>query len=218
MYCMMLIRGFHKINSLYFVIKGESYMIICYQGVEGSYSTVACKNFTDGKNYESRGYLTFKLLVEALQDGEVDYIALPVENSTSGLITRTIHLMKHLEVEAISEIYVKIDHALITKNPLEFSAITKVHAHHEELEHGYTYMSQYHKIEVLELQDTAGAVQMVKESPDETIASIAGSHAAKLYDMCVIRENISDNPLNTTRFLFFKNRNGTSSEFKNKTS
>src|SRR5699024_12840674 len=82
----------------------------------------------------------------------------------------------------------------------------------------YTYLSQYPNIEVLEFQDTAGAVQMVKESPDETIASIAGSHAAKLYDMSVIRENISDNPLNTTRFLFFKNRNGTSSEFKNKTS
>lgn len=210
--------GFHKIKPSDFVIKGESYMIIGYQGVEGSYSTVACKNFTDGKNYESRGYLTFKLLVEALQNGEVDYIALPVENSTSGPITRTIDLMKYLEVEAISEIYVKIDHALITKNPMELSEITKVYSHPEALEQCYTYLSQYPNIEVLEFQDTAGAVQMVKESPDETIASIAGSHAAKLYDMSVIRENISDNPLNTTRFLFFKNRNGTSSEFKNKTS
>src|SRR5699024_904931 len=117
-HCMMPNTGFHKIKPSDFVIKGESYMIIGYQGVEGSYSTVACKNFTDGKNYKSRGYLTFKLLVEALQNGEVDYIALPVENSTSGPITRTIDLMKYLEVEAISEIYVKIDHALITKNPM----------------------------------------------------------------------------------------------------
>src|SRR5690625_3422923 len=59
---------------------------------------------------------------------------------------------------------------------------------------------------------------MVKDSPDETIAAIAGSHAAALYGMTVIRENISDNPLNTTRFLFFKNKNGSSPEFKNKTS
>ena len=75
---MMHSTGFHKIKPSDFVIKGEIYMIIGYQGVEGSYSTVACKNFADGKNYESRGYLTFKLLVEALQNGEVDYIALPL--------------------------------------------------------------------------------------------------------------------------------------------
>ena len=44
---------------------------------------------------------------------------------------------------------------------------------------------------------------MVKESENETIASIAGSHAAEMYGMHIIRENISDNPLNTTRFLIF---------------
>lgn len=193
-------------------------MIIGYQGVEGSYSTVACKSFADGKDYEAKGYLTFKLLVEALENDEVDYIALPVENSTSGPITRTIDLMKYLDVDAISEVYVKIDHALITKHPIELSEITKVYSHPEALEQCYTYLSEYPNIEVLEYPDTAGAVRMVKDSPDETIAGIAGSHAAELYGMTVIRENISDNPLNTTRFLFFKNKNGSSPEFKDKTS
>lgn len=192
-------------------------MIIGYQGVEGSYSTVACKSFADGKDYEAKGYLTFKLLVEALQNNEVDYIALPVENSTSGPITRTIDLMKYLDMEAISEVYVKIDHALITKTPVEMSKITKVYSHPEALEQCYTYLSQYPNIEVLEFHDTAGAVRMVKDSPDTSIAAIAGSHAAELYGMSVIRENISDNPLNTTRFLFFKNKNGSSPVFKDKT-
>src|SRR5690625_7616373 len=102
-------------------------MIIGYQGVEGSYSTVACKNFAEGRDYETKGYMTFKLLVEALQNREVDYIALPVENSTSGPITRTIDLMKYLNMEAVSEVYVKIDNALITKNPIEISEITKLY-------------------------------------------------------------------------------------------
>lgn len=193
-------------------------MIIGYQGVEGSYSTVACKNFAEGRDYETKGYMTFKLLVEALENREVDYIALPVENSTSGPITRTIDLMKYLDMEAVSEVYVKIDHALITKNPVEPSEITKVYSHPEALEQCYTYLSGYPNIEVLEYPDTAGAVRMVKDSPDETIAGIAGRHAAELYGMTVIRDNISDNPLNTTRFLFFKNKNGSSPDFKDKTS
>src|SRR5690625_3759689 len=178
-------------------------MIIGYQGVEGSYSTVACKNFAEGRDYETKGYMTFKLLVEALENRKVDYIALPVENSTSGPITRTIDLMKYLDVKAVKEIYVKIDHALISKTPVDLDEVTEVYSHPEALEQCYTYLSQYPNIEVKEFSDTAGAVHMVKESDDDTIASIAGSHAADLYGMHVIRENISDNPLNTTRFLIF---------------
>ncbi|MFD2831508.1 prephenate dehydratase [Corticicoccus populi] len=193
-------------------------MLIGYQGVPGSYSTVACQKFMGENQDHTKGFLTFRLLVDALLNDEVDYIALPVENSTSGPITRTIDLMKYLDVEATDEVYVKIDHALITKHPIELSKITKVYSHPEALEQCYTYLSQYPNIEVLEYRDTAGAVEMVKNSKDETIASIAGSHAAEMYDMTVIRENISDNPLNTTRFLFFKKKNGRINRVQDKTS
>lgn len=178
-------------------------MKIGYQGVPGSYSTLACAQYAADAEYTAEGYLTFKLLVQALLDDEVDYIALPVENSTSGPITRTIDLMKYLDVKAVEEIYVKIDHALISKNPIALDEVTEVYSHPEALEQCYTYLSEYPNIKVKEFSDTAGAVHMVKEADDETIASIAGSHAAELYDMHVIRENISDNPLNTTRFLIF---------------
>lgn len=193
-------------------------MLIGYQGVPGSYSTVACQKFIGENQGQTKGFLTFRLLVDALLNDEVDYIALPVENSTSGPITRTIDLMKYLDVEATDEVYVKIDHALITKHPVELSKITKVYSHPEALEQCYTYLSQYPNIEVLEYRDTAGAVEMVKNSKDETIASIAGSHAAEMYGMTVIRENISDNPLNTTRFLFFKKKNGRINQVQDKTS
>lgn len=178
-------------------------MKIGYQGVDGSYSTLACAAYAGSKEYTTEGYMTFKLLVEALLNDDVDYIALPVENSTSGPITRTIDLMKYLDVKAVKEVYVKIDHALISKNPITLDKVTEVYSHPEALEQCYTYLSQYPNIKVQEYSDTAGAVHMVKESENETIASIAGSHAAELYGMNVIRENISDNPLNTTRFLIF---------------
>ncbi|GGP11261.1 prephenate dehydratase [Oceanobacillus neutriphilus] len=193
-------------------------MLIGYQGVEGSYSTVACQKFSGGNNYQTKGFLTFRLLVDALLHDEVDYIALPVENSTSGPITRTIDLMKYLDVTATDEIYVKIDHALITKQPMKLSQITKVYSHPEALEQCYTYLSQYPHIEVNEYMDTAGAVERLKYAEDKTIAAIAGSHTAELYGMTVIQENISDNPFNTTRFLFFKKKEPIVNRGQNKTS
>lgn len=193
-------------------------MLIGYQGVEGSYSTVACQRFSGEKHYQTKGFLTFRSLVDALLHDEVDYIALPVENSTSGPITRTIDLMKYLDVTVTDEIYVKIDHALITKHPIELSEITKVYSHPEALEQCYTYLSQYPHIEVLEHMDTAGAVEMVKHAEDDTIAAIAGSHAAELYGMTVLQENISDNPFNTTRFLFFKKEEDPVNQVQGKTS
>ncbi|MFD1416153.1 prephenate dehydratase [Oceanobacillus jeddahense] len=193
-------------------------MLIGYQGVEGSYSTIACQKFSEGNNYQTKGYLTFPLLVDALLHEEVDYIALPVENTTSGPITRTIDLLKYLDVIATDEIYVRINHALITKHPMKLSEITKVYSHPEALKQCDTYLSQYPHIEVLDYMDTAGAVEMVKYAEDHTIASIAGSHAAALYGMTVIQENISDNPFNTTRFLFFKKKKALVNQIQDKTS
>ncbi|WP_077602708.1 prephenate dehydratase [Oceanobacillus sojae] len=193
-------------------------MLIGYQGVEGSYSTVACQSFSGENNYQTQGFLTFQSLVDALLHGEVDYIALPVENSTSGPITRTIDLLKYLDITATDEIYVKVDHALITKHPMELSEITKVYSHPEALVQCDTYFSQYPHIEVLEYMDTAGAVERLKHAEDNTIAAIAGSHAAALYGMTVTQENISDNPFNTTRFLFFKKKEAPVNQVLDKTS
>lgn len=191
---------------VFILFMGVVIMLVGYQGVEGSYSEVACKAFADGGSYAMKGYATFKSLVDALVQDEVDYIALPVENSTSGPITRTIDLMKYLEVDAVEEIYVKIDHALISRSPVDISTLTRVYSHPEALEQCHAFLNGYHNIEVKEFSDTAEAVRMVRDADDPTIAAVAGSHAAKLYGMNIIRENISDNPFNTTRFLFFRKR------------
>lgn len=188
-------------------------MLIGYQGVEGSYSEMACRSFAGDGSYETKGCPTFKALVDDLMRDRVDYIALPVENSTSGPITRTIDLMKYLEVDAVEEIYVKIDHALITRKPVAIEELTEVYSHPEALEQCYGYLSSHPHLEVREYSDTADAVRMVKASDDPTVAAIAGSHAAEMYGMNVARENISDNPYNTTRFLFF--RKGTKPRLKN---
>lgn len=193
-------------------------MKIGYQGVPGSYSSLASAKFFGNTPFESFGYTTFKELVQALMNEDVDYIALPVENSTSGPITRTIDLMKYLEVSAVSEIYVKIDHALITKKETKFEDIQIVYSHPEALEQCITYLNEIEKLEIKEYHDTAGAVEMVKNSELTNIAAVAGTHAAELYDMKVQRENISDNPLNTTRFLIFKKRREPYLSHKDKTS
>jgi prephenate dehydratase len=193
-------------------------MLIGYQGVEGSYSEMACGTFAEDGAYEMKGYPTFKALVDDLMRDRVDYIALPVENSTSGPITRTIDLMKYLEVDAVEEIYVKIDHALITKWPVALDELTEVYSHPEALEQCYGYLSGHPHLTVREYSDTADAVRMVKASDDHTVAAIAGSHAAEMYGMHVAWENISDNPYNTTRFLFFRKAEKPRLKNTNKTS
>ena len=193
-------------------------MLIGYQGVEGSYSEMACGTFPEDGAYEMKGYPTFKALVDDLMRDRVDYIALPVENSTSGPITRTIDLMKYLEVDAVEEIYVKIDHALITKGPVALDELTEVYSHPEALEQCYGYLSGHPHLTVREYSDTADAVRMVKASDDPAVAAIAGSHAAEMYGMHVARENISDNPYNTTRFLFFRKAEKPRLKNTNKTS
>ncbi|MEE9347609.1 MAG: prephenate dehydratase domain-containing protein, partial [Robiginitomaculum sp.] len=49
--------------------------------------------------------------------------------------------------------------------------------------------------------DTAGAANKVSMRGDKTIAAVASSLAAQLYDLEILAENIEDAPHNATRFL-----------------
>jgi prephenate dehydratase len=56
------------------------------------------------------------------------------------------------------------------------------------------------------MYDTAGSVKFIKETRNASAAAIASKHAAQIYDMKVVEEDIEDNSNNFTRFLIISNR------------
>jgi len=67
-----------------------------------------------------------------------------------------------------------------------------------------------HSLKTVPTYDTAGSVEIIKELEDNC-AAIASSLASSLYNVPIIKEGISNNSNNFTRFLIFSRENTTES-------
>ena len=64
------------------------------------------------------------------------------------------------------------------------------------------------KLNIVPVQhiDTAGAAHELSKGNDITVAAIASKMAAKIYGLKILKKNIEDEVINTTRFLIMSNK------------
>ena len=67
-------------------------MKIGYQGVSGSFSQMAVNRYFADKEYEEKTYSDFHDMFIDVAEHKLDYGMFPVENTTTGIITRTYDL------------------------------------------------------------------------------------------------------------------------------
>ncbi len=172
--------------------------IIAFQGEEGAYSHLACSQYYP--DYEALPCASFQAAFNAVTSGQAALAMIPVENTLAGRVSDIYHLLPEGKLHIIGEQYLPIHHQLlgIKGAKLEDVRIARSHA---------MALGQVRKrlikmgIAPMEDLDTAGAANKVSMRGDKSIAAVASSLAAKLYNLEVLAENIEDEPHNTTRFL-----------------
>ncbi|EGP94434.1 prephenate dehydratase [Nitrosarchaeum koreense] len=176
---------------------------VSFQGERGAYSEAAAKAFF---NIEINvvPHPTFaKVLENTIQD-KTEYSILPVENSLEGSIGESYDLLYSTSLNAIGEIYHRIEHCLIGSGLLE--EIDTVYSHPQALGQCRNFIEK-HNMKTVPSYDTAGSVKIIKELNKKNIACIASKDASKIYNMPVISENIANNLNNYTRFLILSKNN-----------
>ena len=181
-------------------------MKVGYQGVPGAYSEVATINFFGKDGYESIGYDNFRSLIKDLANKSIDYAVIPIENSTTGIIYRTMDLIRHNNIFAIGEVYVPIQHQLISFSDSSFEDIVDVYSHPEALSQCNYFFELNEQLNPVTWKDTSESVGYIKRNNLKNSAALASKRAAEIYDMKIIRENVQDISTNTTRFLIFQNQ------------
>ena len=88
-------------------------MKIGYQGVNGSFSQMAVNRYFAGREYEEKTYSDFNDMFIDVAEGKLDYGMFPVENTTTGIITRTYDLFQYYDLHAVGEVIVPVDQNLI---------------------------------------------------------------------------------------------------------
>lgn len=184
-------------------------MRIGYQGIPGSYSESAALQYLKLnqirlEDAELIGMDTFIESTNKLLAGEIDLAVMPIENSTTGLITRTLDLFRYQPVAASAEIYEQVQHTLWGVEGSRIEDIKEVYSHPEALSQTANFFEEYPHIQPVTYIDTAQSAKYIKELGDPTKAALASQRAGELYELIPLRKSIQAEKTNTTRFFIME--------------
>lgn len=187
-------------------------MRIGYQGIPGAYSEAATIAFVreqlhveiDDERLEIISYDDFKPMVDDLVAEKVDRIVMPIENSTTGLIARTMDIIRYQPVLAKYEHYQPVNHVLWGLPGADIHQVTKVYSHPEALSQCKLLFDRYPNMDPVAYIDTAVSAEYIVQENDPTIAAIASPRAGELHGLQALEPAAYDEAGNMTRFLVFE--------------
>jgi len=190
---------------------------IGYQGALGSYSYQASNKVFPDQDY--KGHRFFHQVFTAVEQGDVDYAMIPVENSTAGRVMEIYNLLPESDIQIVGEYLLPINHCLLIPRqsvpdlaangqltPEQKSAIlntiTEVHSHPQAIAQCRKYIAKNIPNAVgREEFDTAGATRDIAPRTDYKLAALASESAGEVYDMITVEKGVEDCEGNTTRFI-----------------
>jgi len=118
-----------------------------------------------------------------------------------------VDLFKNYGIHAVGEITVPIRQDLIVVPGTKFEEIKEVYSHPEAITQCTEFFNAHPEIKAVAFQDTARAVEYVKECNDHSKAAIGSSRAREYYEMESLKTAIQDSNTNMTRFLCVTEKN-----------
>lgn len=176
----------------------ERRVVVAYLGPAGTYSEEATiRQF--GSSIEFLPCDTIDEVFRATEAGTADFGVAPIENSTEGVISRTLDLLLETSLAISSEISIPIHHCLMTQSG-DMSGITAICAHVQALGQCQQWLkAHYPQIDCHAVSSNGEAARMASENP--SIAAVAGVRACGQYGLSIVNANIQDDPNNRTRFV-----------------
>lgn len=181
-------------------------MRVGYQGVNGTFSEIAVNQYFKNQDFFSVNYKDFKNILNDVENGLIDYALIPIENTTTGIISRTYDLFKNYNIYVVGEINIKIEEQLLGIKGATLKDIKEIYSHPEALGQCSTFFGQNPNIKSIAFQDTAKSAEYVKNADDKSKAALASVLAKDYYGLEIIKENVQDNQNNVTRFFCISNK------------
>lgn len=175
-------------------------------GAQGSFSQEAAEKYIEDSKLK-KTMLMYLISVEnvlaALEAGTIDLGVFPIENSTGGVVTETVHaLAKHnCNIKKLFDI--DIHQNLLVREGVDAGGITTITSHEQALKQCRAYLlREWPKAKIEEYEDTAKAAEdLAAGRLSATTAVIASAAAAKLYKLKILEKSIQDLKTNYTTFI-----------------
>ncbi|CAN6457508.1 unnamed protein product [Victoria cruziana] len=171
---------------------------VAYQGVPGAYSEeAAIKAYPQ---CEAVPCDEFEAAFKAVELWLVDKAVLPIENSVGGSIHRNYDLLLRHRLHIVGEVQMAVNHCLLVLPGVAKEEIKRVLSHPQALSQCELALGKLGVIRE-NIDDTAGAAQIIAAKRTRDTGAIASARAAQIYGLDIIAENIQDDLDNVTRFL-----------------
>lgn len=169
-----------------------------FQGINGANSHEATIKLYPNAKYEH--YKTFADVFEAVDNGEITYGVLPVENSTAGSVSTVYDLILKHRFYIVGALDLPIDYCLGGIRQSELSDIETVWTHPQSISQCENYIAK-NNFEAVPCSNTAVAARNVAKEKRLNVAAICSYKAAEEYGLKVLDNHLQDNNANTTRFI-----------------
>lgn len=189
-------RVFREIMSACLAV--EQPLSVAYLGPEGTYTQEAAfKHF--GHAVTASPCTSVADVFREVETGRVHYGVVPVENSTEGSVSQTLDMFLQSPVRICGEVELRVRHQLLSM-AADIKEVKAVYAHPQALAQCREWMEQHLAgVEKIATSSNAEAARRVAQQRDA--AAIASDTAAEIYGLQILRGDIEDSALNTTRFL-----------------
>jgi len=175
----------------------EEAIRVTYLGPEGTFSEQAVRKHF-GRAVEALAVPSVDEAFRRCEAGAVQFTVVPVENSTEGVVGRTLDLLLATPLRICAEIELRVQQNLLAKGALK--DVRRVYSHAQSLAQCAAWVAQHlPAAERIPVASNAEAAQRAAQEPGA--AAIAGEAAAERYGLQVLAKSIEDAANNTTRFL-----------------
>lgn len=171
-----------------------------FYGVTGSFSEQALKEYF-GVKVDTKAISEFEDIFLDVKYGRIRYGIIPIENSSTGAITEVYDLLNKYDFYITGEKYIKISQNLMGIRGSTLDDIKEVYSHPQGLAQSTEFLKGYKHWTLVSYKSTAKSAELVKDRQNKTMAAIASTKAAEIYDLVILRSNVNSNATNMTRFV-----------------
>lgn len=197
----VMARLFREIMSACLALQRP--MTVAYLGPEGTFTeSAALKRF--GQSVGTRPLAAIDEVFREVEAGTADFGVVPIENSSEGAVDHTLDMFMVSPLKICSEVELRIHHNLMGTMS-DVGEVRRVYAHQMALAQCREWLDA-HLAGVEREAVSSNAEAARRAQGGQGAAAIAGAHAADVYGLNLLAQNIEDKPDNTTRFLVIGRR------------
>lgn len=173
---------------------------IAFQGRKGAYSDCAA-HYLFGDDIETLPKDTFEEIYQAIETGEADGGAIPIENSTAGSIEANYDLLYKWRHRIVGEVMLRIEHTLCVMHGVKQEDLKRVYSHPQALAQCSKFFAENPQIQAVPAFDTAGSAEELAARGARDEGAIASAYAAKIYNLDILKAGLENlRGTNFTRF------------------